>query len=102
MDLIEILRALAGLAFVLGLIALCAFVVRRSPLAAGFALGAKAQGRMSVTERLVLDPRRQLLIVQEGAREHVILLGVTSECVVESREAPRATSLRLVEPGLSS
>ena len=99
MDLIEILRALFGLAFVLGLIALCAFVARRSPY---FALGTKTRGRLGITERLVLDPRRQIVIVQEGAREHLILLGASSECVIESREAAPKTPLRLVEPGQSS
>jgi flagellar protein FliO/FliZ len=98
MDLIEILRAVFGLAFVLGLIALCAFVARRSP---GLALGAKPRGRLTIAERLILDPRRQIIIVQEGAREHVILLGATSECLIESRETPKAP-LRLVEPGQSS
>ena len=98
MDLVEILRAVFGLAFVLGLIALCAVVARRSP---HFAFGTKPRGRMSVSERLVLDPRRQIVIVQEGAREHVILLGPTNECLIESREAPRAP-LRLVEPGQPS
>jgi len=100
MDLIEILRALFGLAFVLGLIALCAFVARRSPLAAGLGLGTKTRGRLSVRERLVLDPRRQLVIVQEGAREHLILLGATSECLIESREAAKtdAAPIRLALP----
>jgi flagellar protein FliO/FliZ len=98
MDLIEILRALFGLAFVVGLIALCAYAARRWPLASGFPLGGKPRGRLSVTERLALDPRRQIVIVQEGAREHVILLGSSSECLIESREVPRAP-LRLIEPG---
>jgi flagellar protein FliO/FliZ len=95
MDLIEILRALFGLAFVLGLIALCAYGVRRSPLVAGLALGAKPRGLLSVKERLVLDARRQIVIVQEGAREHVILLGATSEAVIESREAAKTDPLPL-------
>jgi flagellar protein FliO/FliZ len=100
MDLIEILRAVFGLAFVLGLIALCAFVARRSPLAAGFGFPAKTRGRLSVSERLVLDPRRQLVIVQEGAREHLILLGAAGETLIESREAAKAETapLRLAQP----
>ena len=100
MDLIEILRALCGLAFVLGLILLCAYAARRSPWAAGFGLGRKATGRLGVSERLVLDPRRQLIIVQDGSREHLILLGATNECLIESRETSKAeaTPLRLATP----
>lgn len=98
MNLVEILRALFGLVFVLGLIALCAFLIRRSPLAAGFALGARPGGRMSVKERLMLDPRRQIVIVEDAGREHVILIGATGETHIESREAAKPVPLRLVEP----
>lgn len=104
MDLIEILRALSGLAFVLGLIALCAYVARRSPLITGLALTPKVRGRLGIAERVMLDPRRQLVIIRDGEREHVVLLGATSETLIESRSAAKdieTPALKLAHSGSS-
>ena len=110
MDFIAILRAVFGLVFVLGLVALCAYGLKRLPMAPGFRLNPNAKRRLGIAERVTLDARRQLVIVQDGAREHLILLGATGETIIESRSAAvdaampsgDGSGLRLVEPGSRS
>lgn len=103
LDLADYLRFLVSLLFVLGLIGGLALIARR--YGPGFlgrgSTGSRKAGtrRLSVVETLVLDPRRKLAIVREegsdGAREHLILLGIERETVIESRPAP---STQAIEP----
>ena len=79
------LRFLLALVFVLGLIGLATVMVRRMGL--GFPAGAlKRPGnrRLSVVEATPLDGRRRLILVRRDDTEHLIILGPTSELVVES------------------
>ena len=79
------LRFLLALVFVLGLIGLATAVVRRMGL--GFPVGAlKRSGnrRLSVVETAPLDGRRRLVLVRRDDTEHLIILGPTSELVVET------------------
>ena len=70
---------------VLGLIALCAWALRR------FGLGGTVRpmrgNRLSVVESLSLDARHRLVLVRRDDREHLILLG-TTEIVVENGIVP--------------
>lgn len=70
---------------VLGLIALCAWALRR------FGLGGTVRpvrgNRLSVVESLALDARHRLVLVRRDDREHLILLG-TTEIVVENGIIP--------------
>lgn len=66
---------------VLGLIALCAWVLRRFGL--GGAIRPAAGRRIAVVESLALDARHRLVLVRRDDREHLILLGA-AETVVES------------------
>ena len=70
---------------VLGLIALCAWALRR------FGLGGSVRpmrgNRLSVIESLTLDARHRLVLIRRDDREHLVLLG-TSEIVVESGIIP--------------
>ncbi len=49
---------------------------------------ARAGAEISCLETLYLDPKRRLVIVKRGPRKHVLLLGPTSELLVESYDAP--------------
>jgi flagellar protein FliO/FliZ len=102
MDIIEILRALFGLGIVLGLIVLCGALLRRTQFT-GFRLGVKGDTRLGIVERIVLDARRQVVLLREGEREHLILLGANGETLIESREARHSipAEVRLLEPGSS-
>jgi len=102
MDMSLYLRAAFALVAVLGLIVLAAWAARRAPAwrLATFGAPAGPPRRLGVTERISLDPRRQVVILRDGSREHVILLGLTNETVLESRCADAAAPpLRLVDPG---
>lgn len=103
MDLDLVLRAVFALIAVLGLIGLAAFAARRAPMLRAGMTGKAAPRarRLAVSERLVLDARRQVVILRDGAREHVVLLGATSEKILESRMADASgdgPNLRLVDP----
>ena len=79
------LRFLLALVFVLGLIGLATAVMRRMGL--GFPVGAlKRPGnrRLSVVEIAPLDGRRRLVLIRRDDTEHLIVLGPSSELVIES------------------
>ncbi len=85
MDSVDILRFVAALGVVLGLIALAAFAARR------FGVGGVPQGRggkvrrLAVTEALALDAKRRLVLVRADGREHLLLLGPAGDLVVSRR-----------------
>jgi len=82
MDPTEYLRFAAALIFVLALIGAGAFALR----AFGFLTPGtrnKGEPRLTIVETLLLDPRRRLMIVRRDNVEHLLLLGVQGETVVE-------------------
>ena len=82
MDLIDYGRFVAALLFVLGLIALTAWLARRFRLGPGGPAGAAR--RMAVLETLPLDARRNLLLLSpEGNR--LLEGGIADQC-----KAPRS------------
>ncbi len=91
MELFDTGRYLAGLLFTLGLIFGLWYLLRR--YAPGLVRGAPVSSgkTLFVRESLSLDPRRRIVIVGEGAREHVLLLGLTGDLLIESRDMPIET-----------
>ncbi|MBI1210920.1 MAG: hypothetical protein GC190_05620 [Alphaproteobacteria bacterium] len=82
MDPTEYLRFAAALIFVLALIGAAAFALR----AFGFMTPGnrnKGERRLNIIESLMLDPRRRLMIVRRDNVEHVLLLGLSGETIVE-------------------
>jgi flagellar protein FliO/FliZ len=82
MDPTEYLRFFAALIFVIALIG-AAFLALR---ASGFGMPSnrnRAERRMAIVETLMLDPRRRLLIVRRDNVEHLLLLGLSGETIVE-------------------
>lgn len=76
MDVIEFIRALAALAFTLGLIGLAAWALRKyGPDAIGRAIAARQDRRLKVVETLALDPTRRLVVVSLDGEERLVLLG---------------------------
>ena len=86
MDILMWARAFAALAATLGLIALAAYVLRRLGMMQLRARGL-AERRMKVVERLMLDPRRTLLLVRLDETEHLLLLSPGGDCVVAQQAA---------------
>lgn len=78
----DYLRFVLSLAVVLGLIMLCAWLVRR------FRLGSCAEtpvnsGRLKLVERLVINPQQHLVIIKQDDQEHLLLLGPETGVLIE-------------------
>lgn len=93
MEFAGYIRFLLALVFVLGLIGLLAAVARRMGL--GFPAAAtkgRKDRRLSVVETAPLDGRRRLVLVRRDDVEHLVMVGPSSELVVETgipaREPP--------------
>lgn len=84
MDLLDWARTLFALIATLALIAGVAYGARRLGM-----LQPNAQGvrRLKVTESLMIDPRRRLVLVRLDGREHLILCGPAGDVVVANTEA---------------
>ncbi len=80
-DFPQLLRVLAAFIFVMALMGGVIYVLRRSGLTAQ---GFNSKKRLKLVEVLHLDSRRKLAIIQRDEKQHLIILGPTSETVIES------------------
>ena len=84
MDTQSIFTSLLALVFVLGLIGLISVALRRfGPERLFYLQHKKGAKRLSMEETLVLDARRRIVLVRCDKTEHVILLGATTEQVID-------------------
>jgi flagellar protein FliO/FliZ len=75
-------RFLLALLFVIALIAGCAWIARRFGFAGRFAApGGKR--RLGIIEVLPLDGRRRLVLLRRDNVEHLVLLGMQNDLVIE-------------------
>ncbi len=86
MDLGEYFRFFLALGFVLVLIAGLAALVRRSGFGERLAATPSSTGerRLSLVEVRPLDAKRKLVLVRRDDREHLVLLGATSDLLIET------------------
>ena len=84
MDWIDWARSLAALIATLGLILAVAWGARRLGM---LQAGPNTPKRLKITESLMIDPRRRLVIVRCDEREHVLLLGPAGDIVVSETKA---------------
>ena len=79
------LRYVVALVFVMALIWLAAYVLRRTM---GHRLGWKrpGQGKLTIDEVLVLDSRHKLVLVQHQEQEHLLLLGHNHALLVGAKQ----------------
>lgn len=105
MDIVDYFRFIAALSVVLGLIAACAYVVRRFGLAPRVTTG--SDRRVRVVEISTVDARRQVVLLRRDGVEHLVLLGPTGDLVVETgiavppaiaNEDPRPRASDIVVP----
>lgn len=105
MDMDVYLRFVASLAFVLALIAVAGWAVRRYGFGANPTRGAKSARRIAVVEQTALDAKRRLVLLRRDGVEHLVLLGTAGDLMIETaipaaahaiaapgREAPGPTS----------
>jgi flagellar protein FliO/FliZ len=86
MEPTDYIRFAAALIFVLALLGAAAFALRASGLMPTGAPRARRGGqrRLAVLETLYLDPKRRLVLISRDGVEHLVILGVTGETLVES------------------
>jgi flagellar protein FliO/FliZ len=78
----EILRILFGLIAVIGMIGVAALAARKLGLASASG-GLVRRRRLALVETLALDARRRVAIIKCDGAEHLIILGATSETVID-------------------
>ena len=83
MAIIDILKSVAALGAVLGLIGLLAAFLRRGASLTAFRAKLQAR-RLAVVESMGLDSRRRVVILRCDGREHLILLSATGETLISS------------------
>ncbi|MGE0408138.1 MAG: FliO/MopB family protein [Amphiplicatus sp.] len=83
MDIIDFSRIFFALIAVIGLIGLCAVIARKAGFASG-ALSIARRRRLRLVETLPLDARRRAAIICCDGREHLVILGATTETVIET------------------
>jgi len=85
-------RFLAALAFVVALIAVCAWLARR--YAGGtIAIRRTANRRLGIVEVTAIDAKRRLVLLRRDGVEHLVLLGPGQDVVIErgiGAETPHA------------
>ena len=86
MDISQYFRFLLALAFVLGLILLVAFAVRKFGLGNRMPVTKNRNRRLEVVEVLPMDTRRRLVLLRRDNREHLVLLnpGQGPDLLIES------------------
>lgn len=90
MESADYTRTFLVLAFIMGLIWLCAWLAKR------FGLDKKlrgvtggAGGRLAVTDTIYVDPKRKLLLVRADTREYVLLVSGETVTVIDRLEPPK-------------
>lgn len=79
----DIVRLLLALAFVVGLMGGLAMLLKKLGFAENAHITPKKR-RLKVIETLPLDNRRRLALIQRDKKQHLVLLGVNSETVIET------------------
>ena len=81
--LTQILRLVAALGFVLALMGLLAYAIKKLGLGVPAVPNTKNR-RLQVIESLPLDARRRAVLLKRDDQVHLVILGASSETVVET------------------
>lgn len=87
MDVLDWGRAVFALIATLALIGAVAYGARRLGMLQNV-VGVKTDKRLRISESLMIDPRRRLIVVRFDDREHLILLSPAGDRVVTEVAAP--------------
>ena len=86
-ELPSLLKMIAALIFVLGLMGGLALLLKKLGLS-GHVSTPGQKNRLKVVESIPLDQRRRLVLIQRDDAQHLVILGPNSETVVETDIAP--------------
>lgn len=101
MDITEIFRFAAALAFIVGLIGVCAYAAKRFGLATGGFGSAGSHKRLSITEVKVVDTKHRLVLIRRDDKEHLILMGGDQNLLIEAGiDAPAIVEVAPVTDGV--
>lgn len=94
MDYTEFAQALLSLIFVIGLIGVLVLVARRFGFGVAVPVMGSKNKRVVILEITTLDPKRRLVLIRRDNKEHLILLGMNGEMIVEGNIEREAVSFR--------
>src|ERR1700722_1465748 len=83
MDALLFLKFLSGFVFVISLMLLLSWGLKKTGLS-GPVMKKADKRRLKVVEFLPIDHKRRLVLVRRDDREHLLVLGPDSETVIES------------------
>jgi len=83
MELTDYIRFVLALVFVLALIGLLNWLVRRYGIGGRIAMKRGQSRRLSVVEVAPVDAKRRVVLVRRDQTEHLILLGGGTDVVIE-------------------
>jgi len=89
MNDLDYLKFPLALLLVVGLILLMTWALRRFSLVPGLA-GPRKNSRLSIAETLPLDPKRRLVLVRDGAQEHLLLIGGDNDLLIRTGDSQAA------------
>ena len=84
MDMDIYIRFVLALIFVLGLIGLIGWLIRRFGFTGRFMAKTKQKSRLGIVDIAVLDAKRRLVLIHRDQQEHLLLLGANSDLVIET------------------
>ena len=82
--LTDYLRFMLALAFVLGLILGAALLAKRFGIGNQAPMRLRGQKRLAIVESIALDTKHRLLLVRRDQIEHLIVIGATSDMLIET------------------
>lgn len=89
MEIIEYSRFFLALAFVVGLIWACGYLLKRTGMDKYLRGVTGQQGRLGVVDVLYLDPRRKLTLVRADAREYLIFIAGDTAQLIDTLETKK-------------
>ncbi len=84
MDILLYAKYLVVLVFVLGLIGLLTYVVRRFGFIPMAEKTKNTKKRLAITQMIGLDAKRRLVLIRRDNTEHLLLLGPDGDTVIET------------------
>lgn len=88
----DIPRLIAALTFVLALMGILAFALKRYGVGGGALMIAPKNRRLKILETLPLDSRRRAVLIARDEKQHLVILGPNGETVIESGIDPASVS----------
>ncbi len=89
----DVAQAVLSLIFVLGLIGALVIIARRYGFGSPTPTMGSKNKRVVILEVTNLDAKRKLVLIRRDETEHLILLGMNGEQVIEGNIAPQETSM---------